>query len=673
MSTFQPTITPPAAEKRTRQLGLREFAIALALFVVTTAIFSPAWKNDFVAWDDTTYVVDLPEILQGLSFSGLRWAMTANVCSNWHPITLISLQADAQFFGSGPQGFHRTAVLIHAMNAALAFLAFATITGCCWRSALVAAFFALHPLRVESVAWISERKDVLSGCFFWLTILSYAAYVRVPSVGRYLLVATCYLLGLGSKSMLVTTPCVLLLLDYWPLARLQSFAPREWNRLGRLILEKIPLLGLSAVVSILTMTYQKTAISTFAALPFKSRLENAVRGSVAYLGQTAWPVGLSNLYPIPDSSALLFFASLILLFVLTGIAFWWKKQSPYLLVGWFWFLGMLVPVSGLIQVGTQQRADRYTYLPQVGLFLAIVWGIGEIVQRSRASRTLSAMVTLLCLAGCSVLTIRQIAVWEDTKSLWQNAYRWDSHNRIANFALILEAFEAGDRPEAVQLAKALMTIEDRSNHTYIARLGSTLADYAEYELAAEAFGQAIQVRPDPHFSDAELFLFRGETLAALGLWKEALADFNQSRKLSPNNLPVWIYQALALQHIGRPAESNQINASILKQAPQAPEAASQSAWNLCTDPESTKIQIFRALCLIEEAIILVGEPRAAFLDIQATCYAANGQFDLAVSTADQALQRAENEKQSELAAAIRERRNLFQQHKPFLKSEAPVM
>jgi Flp pilus assembly protein TadD len=645
--------------------------IALLLFVATAAIFSPALRNGFVDWDDKMYVVEQPNVLSGLSGPGLLWALTANVANNWHPLTLLSLQADASFFGTEPLGFHRAAVFLHALNAALAFFAIRALTGCPGRSAIVAALFALHPLRVESVAWISERKDVLSGCFFWLTLISYGAYVRAPSRGRYLLVAICLALGLAAKSMLVTTPCILLLLDYWPLNRLQGRPPRRsgnsrGNSLGKLLLEKLPLLGLSAADSILTLIYQESAISTWDALPVASRLENAIRACAAYVRQSVWPTGLSHLYPIPEPSGLAIVAAFALLAGVTAVAVWQRQRRPYLLVGWLWFLGMLVPVCGLIQVGTQQRADRYTYLPQVGLWLACVWGIGDLVQRSRRATIVSIGVLLASLAVGSVLTVGQIAVWKDTASLWKNAYRQNPRNRIATFALILSAFEEGNRAEALELSRALAALEDRTHHEYIARLASTLADYGEYDLAAAAYSQALGFRPDPNFPEADLHLFRGETLAALGRWSDALPDYQETIRLSPNNIPAILNLALALAKAGRQKEADEINAAILQRVPEAAGAAARSAWNLATSADSTRIQQFRAVCLIEQVNRLTGGQRADFLDIQAVAYAANGQFDEALSTAEAALRRAETTQQPALSRTIRERMSLFHQHRPFI-------
>lgn len=660
-----PRLPPTSAERKRDPRGLAA-GIALLLFVATTAIFSPALRNGFVDWDDKVYVVEQPNVLNGVSVSGFLWALTANVANNWHPLTLLSLQADAGLFGAEPLGFHRSAVLLHALNAALAFLAIRALTGCAGRSAIVAALFALHPLRVESVAWISERKDVLSGCFFWLTLILYGAYVRSPSRGRYLLVAFCLALGLGAKSMLVTTPCVLLLLDYWPLGRMKGLARRKGNSLGKLILEKLPLLGLSAADSILTMSYQRSAISTWDALPVASRLENALRACAAYVRQSVWPTGLSHLYPIPENSALAVVAALAFLAGVTGVAVWQRERRPYLLVGWLWFLGMLVPVCGLIQVGTQQRADRYTYLPQVGLWLACVWGIGDLVQRSRRATMVSIGVLLLSLTVGCVLTVGQIAVWKCTTSLWKNAYRLDPRNRMAAFALILSAFEEGNRTEALKLSRALVALEGHAHHEYVARLGSTLADYGEYDLAASAYSQALRFRPDPNFQEADLHLFRGETLAALGRWSDAVPDYQESIRLSPNNIPAVFHLALALAKAGRQQEADEINAAVLQRAPQAAEAAARSAWNLATSAESTRIQQFRAVCLIEQVNLLTRRQRADFLDIQAVAYAANGQFDQAASTAEAALQRAESTKQAALSQAIRERLDLFQQRRPFL-------
>ena len=399
--------------------------MSLVLFCSTAALFWLACWNRFLDWDDQIYVQNQPQILNGIRWEGLIWAMTARVAENWHPLTLISLQFDAHVFGDGSFGFHLTAVLMHAANCVLAFHAIRNITGSFWRSAIVAVLFAWHPLRVESVAWVSERKDLLSGLFFWLTIIAYRAYAANPSPRRYLVVAIYLACGLCSKPMLVTTPCVLLLLDYWPLKRLTTSTDSRPFLCWNLIIEKLPLFALSAADALITVCYQSAALKDAVKYPLDHRIKNALISTVCYLSQTIWPIGLSPFYAHHEILNFTVFKAVALLVAITSVAIWQLKKRPFLLVGWLWFLGMLVPVCGIVQVGLQARADRYTYLPQVGIFLALVWGIADLVRNHRWAKM--TLVGILCgfLIFCAFRTLQQIPIWHNTERMWSEAYRLD--------------------------------------------------------------------------------------------------------------------------------------------------------------------------------------------------------------------------------------------------------
>ncbi len=311
-----------------------------------------------------------PEIVRGFTWPGVRWAFTGTHSGNWHPLTSLSHMLDCQLWGLNARGHHLTSVLLHTANALLLFSALRAMTGRLWRSAFVAALFAIHPLRVESVAWIAERKDVLSGLFFMLTLLAYTSYVRRPGWTRYSIVALFVLAGLMSKPMLVTLPCVLLLLDFWPLQRNVA--------LGKLILEKMPLLLLAAGSGVATVWAQAQTIQPLAHLPLSARLANAALAIVTYLGEMIWPARLAVFHPLRDRFPFWLVALAVgLIAAITFYALRWRRAQPAFAVGWFWYLGMLVPVLGLVQVGLQSHADRYTYLPQIGLYLALTWAIAD--------------------------------------------------------------------------------------------------------------------------------------------------------------------------------------------------------------------------------------------------------------------------------------------------------
>ena len=348
--------------------------ICLVLFVIIWIVFGQATGFSFINYDDGLYVYGNPEVTKGLSLHGIGWAFTHVHGGNWHPLTSISHLFDCQFYGLNPGAHHFTNDLLHSIAVVLLFLALQQMTGARWRSAFVAALFAIHPLRAESVAWIAERKDVLSGVFFMLTLMAYVRYVKKPLFGNYCFVFVIFALGLMSKPMLVTLPFILLLLDYWPLGRLK-------NKQGiqQLVVEKIPLLVLSAASCMATLLAQKGAMASTQQLQLAPRIYNAFISCVVYLGQMFWPFRLGLFYPYAEHGLLAKgVLSAALLILISAIVFVLRKTHPYLITGWLWYLGMLVPVIGIIQVGLQAHADRYTYLSQIGLSVALVWGVTDV-------------------------------------------------------------------------------------------------------------------------------------------------------------------------------------------------------------------------------------------------------------------------------------------------------
>ncbi|HEY3570009.1 MAG TPA: hypothetical protein VGP73_18895 [Thermoanaerobaculia bacterium] len=338
--------------------------------------------------------------------------MTAKVASNWHPLTMLSHMLDCQLYGLAPAGHHATSLLLHLANVLLLFEVLRRMTGAAGRSAAVAALFAVHPTHVESVAWIAERKDVLSAFFWILAMGAWARYARQPSAGRYGLVALLMILGLMAKPMVVTLPFALLLLDVWPLDRLSL----GWKRL---ILEKLPLLALSAVSSVITIRYQETSLAPLDVVPWSLRAANALVAYAAYLGKLFWPTHLAVFYPIPLAiPAWKVLGAALLLIAITALAAWRARREPWLLIGWLWFLGALVPVIGLVQVGRQAMADRYLYLPSIGLFLAVVWTLAGLLREHRAALAAAAAIVILTLA---TITWAQIGYWADSVTLFRHA------------------------------------------------------------------------------------------------------------------------------------------------------------------------------------------------------------------------------------------------------------
>ena len=419
----------------------RVFGVCFFLTVLVWAVFGQTLGfHNFLNYDDPVYVFDTPIVLKGLTLEGIRWAFTHTHCANWHPLTSISHMLDVQLFGLDAGGHHFTGVLLHNVTAILLFLALNSLTGCFWRSAFVAAIFAIHPLRAESVAWISERKDVLSGMFFMLTLQAYSQYVhREPRSGaRYAWVAVFFALGLMCKPMLVTLPCVLLLLDYWPLGRFTVAAGDSRISVFRtLVLEKLPLFALTALSCGATVLAQSDAIIKLHNESLSCRVAVAMSAFVAYLRDMAMPVALVAYYP-PEPDELTIFRTLGAILLLAGIfaaVFRFRKKMPWLLTGWLWYGGMLMPVIGLLQVGMQRRADRYTYLPQIGIAIALTWTVAYLTASLPHRRRVLGVTAAVTLGALSLAALNQVAYWHDSETLWKHTLALTRNNAIAHFGL----------------------------------------------------------------------------------------------------------------------------------------------------------------------------------------------------------------------------------------------
>jgi tetratricopeptide (TPR) repeat protein len=532
----EPGAPRPAAAGRARRAAA---LIAAALFAATAALFWPACDNGFVGnWDDDTHAYENPLVLGGLNFDAVVDAATSVQAELWLPTTWWSFQLDVELFGPGPRGFHRTNVLLHAANAALLFLALRALTGATWPPAAVAALFAAHPLRVESVAWVTERKDVLSGFFFFLGLLAYARYAAAPSTRRMVPVAVALALGLGAKAMLVTIPCVLLLLDYWPLGRVPwpgRTAGAGWWRAARpVVVEKWPLFALAAAAAWLTASAQsQKAVISLEIIPLPHRLANAALSYAAYLSQTIWPADLAAFYPhlerdVPMGRAA---AAAALLAAVTGLAVWQARRRPYLVVGWLWYLGTLVPVIGLVQVGPQARADRFTYLPHVGLFVAVVWGVADVVGVRRGRRVVAACAAVAAVVACAALTRVQIAVWKDSRTLWEHALAVTG-STDAELHLVDLDLAAGDRAAAA--ARLERVLQLRPDFEVIERrLGELLAALGRSDEAIAHYRELVRRVPDSPTLRGRL----GDLLLDAGRWDEAEEQYAELVRLKGGAAP----------------------------------------------------------------------------------------------------------------------------------------
>jgi tetratricopeptide (TPR) repeat protein len=505
----------------------RALVISAFLMLAIVGVFGQTVGHDFVNYDDNKYVYKNPHVADGGTIAGLAWAFTSRHASNWHPLTWLSHMLDGRLYGLAPWGHHLTNVVLHAATAILLFLVLWRATGGLWPSAFVAALFAVHPLRVESVAWVAERKDVLSGLFFMMTLGAYVNYVRRPfSLVRYLTVMAFFCLGLMAKPMLVTLPLVLLLLDYWPLGRMTARQPARRTCFW----EKVPLLMLSAASCAATLWAQTEAIAANDRLDLPLRLGNAAVSCVGYLEQLFCPVGLAALYPYPEAG-LGFWkvatAVLVLVAISSG-AVVWRRRCPYLLVGWLWCLGMLVPVIGLIAVGSQAMADRYTYLTQIGLSIALAWGATDLTRSWPRRGLVCGIASAMVIAIMSGAAWRQTCYWRNSETLWRHTLACTTGNSIAHYNLGVDLADRGRISEAIgQYQKALKVRPGYAEVHY--NLGVLLANRGEIDQAIAHYRAALQIVPN--FSEAHNNL--GSALASRGQFGEAIVHYRQALDILP--------------------------------------------------------------------------------------------------------------------------------------------
>jgi tetratricopeptide (TPR) repeat protein len=531
------------------------------LALATLALYWPVTHHDFINYDDPDYVAANVHVQNGLTLENFQWAFHS-VNSNWHPLTMLSHMLDCQLFGLQPWGHHLTSLLLHALNTALVFLLLRTLTGAVWRSLLVAALFGAHPLHVESVAWVAERKDVLSTFFGLLSLLFYARYAQAAEAGKrrawanllssnYWLALVFFALGLMSKAMLVTWPFVMLLLDYWPLQRFK--VQGSGFRVQRLVMEKIPFFALAATVSLVTYAVQNQqgAVVPIEILPPGARVGNALVSYCRYLGKLFWPTDLAAYYPYPGYWPLagVLLAGLFLCGI-SMLLFMKRRRHPYLLVGWLWFVGTLVPVIGLVQVGEQAMADRYTYIPSVGMFILTVWGVYELTRHWRHNATVLSLAAAAAMVLCIALTRQQLGYWQDSETLFRHALEVTQNNYIAHDSLGNAVLEKGQTEEAIrQFQEAILCKPDYAiAHN---NLGKAFLNNGRTEEAVRQFQEAIQYKPD--YAEAHNNL--GAAFGEKGQIDEAIRQYQEAIRLNPNDADAFSNLGVALVRIGRTNEA----------------------------------------------------------------------------------------------------------------------
>jgi tetratricopeptide (TPR) repeat protein len=559
-------------ERRARSFDqFKLIGIYLALVTLTWSVFGRTLGHPFVAYDDPTYVYENQVVSAGLTWPGFVAAFTQCQARNWHPLTTLSHMLDCQLFGLDAAGHHFTNVLLHTVAVLLLFAVLRAATGRWCLSAFVAAIFAIHPLRAESVAWVAERKDVLSAVFFMLTLGAYFRHALRPTILTYLLFSFFFALGLLSKPMLVTLPFLLLLLDYWPLARfggtLSTHSVRDPNlpknpkcSPRQLILEKIPLLCLSLGAALITFLAQRHTLSYTDQTPPILRFGHAAVTYVTYIGQMFWPANLAAFYPQPSSLGFWpIFLSVLLLVAITAIAFRLRRDRPYLLVGWFWYLIALLPVIGLVQVGLQARADRYTYLPQIGLCLALSCAVASLpIWTNAGRRSALAFAAISVVAALAWQAGRQTSYWRSTEMLWTHAAAVTANNDVAHYNLGAIFLERGQWDDAIwHYEQALAASDDRESHSHMSaalvhnNLAIALARNGRFEEAATHLRRAIELRDD--FADAHANL--GAMLARKGDTAGAIIHYEKALRVPPEDAPSHLSLAALLWRIGRKDEA----------------------------------------------------------------------------------------------------------------------
>jgi tetratricopeptide (TPR) repeat protein len=698
--------------------------VSVFLIAITWFVFGQTVRYDFVNYDDDKYVYANPLITSGLTVSGAIHAFIGKHSVNWHPLTTLSHMLDCQLWDSHAGGHHFTNIVLHTIAVVLLFLILLQMTGALWRSAFVAAVFAVHPLRVESVAWISERKDVLSAVFFMLTLSFYVRYVRRSSLGRYLAVVGSFALGLMCKPTLVTVPLVLLLLDYWPLKRFDGESSTR-----RLILEKIPLFALSAAAAGATLWAQEKSIIQIERLPFMWRVGNGLVACLTYIEQTIWPARLAVFYPHPGITLPVWEIGLaiVLLLLATAGAIALRRKRPYFLTGWFWYLVMLLPVIGLIQVGAQAHADRYTYLSQIGLYILLAWAIPDALASRIQRRILgvTAGVAIILLAWCAHI---QASYWRDGETLWSHTIAVTSENftaynglgqflldhghldeaidqlhialkinpkypiarmnlgiallkkgradeAIAQFQTVLKDYpndanaydnmgtallQKGDSQSAIAAYEKALSIQSRYPSAHFG-LGMALDDIGRVGEAIAHYQEAVREAPD----FAEAYYLLGTDLFRASRIDAAIAAFERALQSRPVYPEVQNNMGLALLKKGRPSEAIAHWENAIANEPDFVLALNNLAWVLAAFPDASIRNGDKALRLADRANQLSGGKDPNVLRTLAAAYAENGRFTEATATAESGLQLANTQDNSVVA-------KIFETDLAHYRANAPV-
>lgn len=583
--------------------------ITAGLLALTWAVFGQTLGHEFVNYDDGYYVYYNAQVARGLSLEGLRWAFTSWYQNIWHPLATLSHMLDCELFGMNAGRHHLTNLLLHSATVALLFTFLERTTGALWRSAAVAALFAIHPLHVESVAWIAERKDMLSGFFFALTLIAHAAYVRAPSVWRYGCVALAFACGLMSKPMVITLPAVLLIIDYWPLRRIDNL-----RTFRRCLVEKLPLFAMSAALFFATLIQQAKVDHTFEQWSLVWRVENAFITAALYIFQMFWPANLVPFYPRVSEHFPLWQVALALLsliaITLAVLAF--RNKARHAMAGWLWYLIMFAPIAGIIQISTHIRADRYTYLPHIGLYVIVVWSIAELSREWRYRTQILSMLAIITIVPLSVAAFRQTSYWRDSETLWRRviAVAPDNDSAHTNLAVVLR--QKGNLSEALKHNQEAVRLRPEKAGAFSA-LGNLLNETQVEE--AIAFWQK---RLDANPRDVDAHNSLGVMLVQKGRIRDAVAHWKKSIEIEPNG-----------------------------------NAFSNLAWIYSASPDPALRDAKYAVALAEDANDMAGGRLPILYRTLAAAYAEAGRFPEAIDTAKRGIALAEEQGDPTLAKELR--------------------
>ena len=705
----------------------RTLVVCGALVVGILVIYAPVRHFEFVSFDDPQYVMDNPTVASGLTAHGVVWAFGASHAANWHPLTWLSHMLDVELFGLDAGAHHLTNVFLHAVNSLLVFALFGVMTGQPWHSAFVAMVFALHPLRVESVAWVSERKDVLGACFWMLTVLAYVRWTRRPGPARYAAVLALFALGLMAKPMLVTLPAVLLLLDYWPLGRL---SPRA---LGARTAEKLPLVVLAGLAAAATVYAQRAggAMVALDRIPLAARLANASISYVRYIGATVYPVHLAIFYPYRPWPAWMALAATGALVAVSAAAVRLSRRCPYLLFGWLWYVVTLTPVIGVVQVGSQAMADRFTYVPQIGLSVILAWGAGEVLRGWRHRDVALGAAALAIGVVCVVVSARQTRYWRSTEALFDRALAVTRDNYLAQLSLGAALVDQGRLDEARAHYFEGLRLNPGSAIAQV-NVGNVLAREGRPDEAEGHYREALRLKPEmveahnslglllaragkmdeaiAHFRDArttnpdypESRVNLGNALRALGRFDEAAAEYRavlrrrpdwadaryglavslgslgdlagaereyrEAARLDPALAEAQFGLGIVLQGRGMTREAIAALREAVRRDPGLSVAAEALAWLLATSDGGDPADAAEAVRLAETARTAEGHDSPRLLDTLAAAYATAGRFAEAAATARQAAALARAGGDDRFAGDVEKRLALYESARPVRSS-----